>query len=200
MVKFAVIAAFWAIAVVACLRPTSQTQRVFLASFFGLMVPCGLSHGSAWPFFAWDMWAFVSPSHVDWSEILLVDSADQEWRYDFSAVPPASPTIIEGKCSGILMEHGEKASQVAQWLLRRARLLREAPTQINPRWWTTDLGFLPVGPASRESCAGWASDPTAKPAEFVELVVKKRRLYFSTPAAPARQEIIAEKRFPWIGS
>jgi len=200
MTKLLVASIFWIVVATATLRPSSRVRALFLTSFFGLLIACGFSHQSVWPFFAWDMWCHVVPPAVECFEISLVDADSREWRYDFSAVPPACPAIIEPKCGAILLGQPDKAPFVAEWLLRRARKLRESPAGIEPRWWCTDLGLLPVGPASRESCRGWASEPSSRPAEFVALVVRKKRVRFSTDSADAAFEVIAETRFPWTGS
>ncbi len=200
MTKLFIISIFWIVVAAATLRPSSRLRTLFLASFFGLLIPCGLSHQSIWPFFAWDMWCRLVPPAVECFEISLVDADSREWRYDFSAVPPACPAIIEQKCGAILLGQPDKAPCVAEWLLRRAHELRDSPAGIEPRWWCTDLGLLPVGPASRESCSGWASEPSSRPAEFVALVVRKKRARFSTRSDDAGFDVIAETRFPWTGS
>jgi hypothetical protein len=200
VIKIGLISLFWVFTAVACLRPTPRMRVLFLAAFFGLLIPCGLSHRTAWPFFPWDMWCHVTPPALEWSEISLVDAVNREWRYDFAAVPPACPTIIERRCGTILLEQPDRAPLLAEWLLERAGKLRESPAAIEPRWWCTEPGLLPVGPAARESCAGWASDPASHPAEFVALVVRKKRVHFSTRSAAARQETVSEKRFPCTGS
>jgi len=200
MTQLALLAIFWIIVAVATLRPTPRTRAAFLVAFFGLLIPYGLSHRKAWPFFSWDMWCHVEPPAVNLFEISLVDADAREWRYDFSAVPPACPAIIERQCGLILLERPDTGPPVAEWLLRQARTLRVSPAAIRPQWWSTELGFLPVGPAARESCGGWASDPSSRPAEFVELLVRKKRVRFSTRSDGARFEVIAEKRFPWSGS
>lgn len=200
MVTLAAIAIFWTVAAGACLRPTPWMRGIFLVAFFSLLLVCGLSYRLVWPFFSWDMWSRVRAAYGDWTEIALVDSTGREWLYDFSVLAPATPTIIETACGVILLGQGEKAPGLAEWLLHRARALRDSSRIVDPRWWSNDLGFLPVGPAARESCEGWASDPAARPADFVELLVRKRRVHFSTRSAPVRQEIIEEKRFPWTGS
>jgi len=200
MIRLGVIAIFWAVTAAACLRPTPRMRSLFLATFFSLLIPCGLSHRPLWPFFPWDMWDDVEPPFMDWREISLVDATSREWRYDFAAVPPACPAIIERKCGMILLEPDDRAPQLAAWLLHRARRLRDSPADIRPRWWSTDLGFLPVGPAARESCRGWSADASLRPAEFVELVVRKKRVHFSTRSAAAREEMLEERRFRWTGS
>lgn len=200
MLKLVMIASFWVIVAFTTLRSTPRMRSLFLAAFFGLMIPCGLSHQKVWPFFAWDMWCYVEPPTIEFLEISLIDSDSREWRYDFSAVPPASPAIIEQRCGKILLAQADKGPLIAEWLLQRARTLRVSPEEIQPNWWSKELGFLPVGPAARESCSGWASDPLSRPAEFVALVVRKKRVRFSTRSNDAHAEIIAEKRFPWKDS
>lgn len=199
MIRLGVIAIFWVITAVACCRPTPRMRSMFLSTFFSLLISCGLSHSPLWPFFPWDMWDDVEPAFMDWREVSLVDATSREWRYDFSAIPPACPAIIERKCGMILLDSDDRATSLAAWLLRRARTLRDSPMDIRPQWWSTDLGFLPVGPAARESCRGWSSDTSSWPSEFVEIVVRRKRVHFSTRFVAAREETLEEKRFQWNG-
>lgn len=197
--KLLLVAAFWSVAAAGFVQPTPRMRGLFLACFFGLLVASGLTHVSAWPFFTWDMWHRVESSTADWWELSLVDSTGEEWRYDFAAVPPAGAPALETKCGRLLLEEPGRAPDVAQWLLERARLLRDSPGEIRPQWWSTDLGFLPVGPAPRESWPSWSRD-AARPGEFIALVARKRRVHFSQGDVPARDETVEEKRFPWTGS
>lgn len=199
MTKLLMITAFWLITGTAFLWPTRHMRACFLACFFSLLIACGLSHRIVWPFFAWDMWCTVRPASMTWADILLVDDKGQEWRYDVSAVPPATPAIFSGFVGRILLGSSEDARPLAEWLLNRAQTLRASPADFHPQWWFTDLGFFPVGPAPRESCTGWSRDPSATPTEFVELVVRERRVHFSHPPHPATEELISERRYPWTG-
>ena len=175
-------------------------RRAFLAVFFGFMTTAGLSQEVYWPFYSWDMWDRLEPASIEKHDLVLVDAAGKEWRYDVSAVPPTSPAFFKETCGRILLEQPDKADSLATWLLTRARKLRDDPVGFRPRWWATDFGFLPVGPAARESCAGWSREMSEWPAEFVEVIVRRHRIVFSTRDARMRREPLEEKRFPWTGS
>ena len=193
--KLTLIAVFWIVTAAAVLRPTRSMRAAFLVTFFALLTSVGLAKSVVWPFYAWDMWHLVQPEQFDNSLIALVDANGKEWRYDVSAVPPTSPSILEEAFGSMLLGHGGRADTLAHWLLRRANVLRDATADIRPRWWSTQFGFLPVGPTARESLAGWSTAKGPRPAEFVELVVRRRRVRFSTPYAPIRMSTTDERRF-----
>ena len=145
------------------------------------------------------MWHRVEAPSRDYPEVWLVDSEGNEWRYDYAAVPPGNAPALEDECGKMLLERPDLAPGLANWLLVRARMLRDNPREIYPQWWSSVLGFLPVGPAPRESVASW-SVGKRRPAEFMELLVRKQRIHFSTPGVPVHIETLNERRFAWTGS
>ena len=200
ILKSLIIVSFWVFTGVAFLRPNPRIRMAFLVVFFGLMIPIGLSHRILWPFYCWDMWDRVEPPSVDYPEIWLIDTEGNEWRYDFSAVPPATSAGFEKNCGSTILERADLAPGLAKWLLVRARALQSNPREIHPQWWSPALSFLPVGPASRESCAGWSLRRDQRPTEFVGLRVRRQRIHFSTLDRSVQIETLEERTFPWTGS
>ena len=199
MLKLIVIGCFWTGTAIAFLRPTPRLRRAWCAMFLVMLVGSGLTTTVIWPFFPWNLWDRIEPDSLDYHELWIVDASGVEWLYDARAVPPVLPTVVHIQFGKMIFEQPSHARPLADWLLARARQLQADPSTIRPTWWIVNPGLLPVGPAARETLFGWSTAAGAGPDTPVELVVRKRRAFFSPDPSEERTETLGERRLPWTG-